>query len=48
MIKRKSKKNFSSAKLIKFQGDTKKSWRIVKELTGKSGIDKSPFLKTWL
>ena len=43
MIKRKSKKCFYFAKLIKFQGDTKKTWCIMKELIGKSGIDKSSF-----
>ena len=43
MIKRRSKKNFYSAKLIKFQGDTKKTWRVMKELIGKSGIGKSSF-----
>ena len=43
IIKRKSKKNFHSAKLIKIQGDTKKTWCIMKELIGKSGIDKSFF-----
>ena len=41
MIKRKSKKNVYSEKLIKFQGDATKIWRIMKELIGKSGIDKS-------
>ena len=45
MIKQKSKKNFYSAKLIKFQGDTKKTWHIMKELIGKSGIDKSSLIK---
>ena len=43
MIKRKSKKIFYSAKLIKFQGDTKKTWRIIKEQIGKREIDKSSF-----
>ena len=43
MIKQKSKKNFCSVKLIKVQGDTKKTWHIIKELIGKSGIDKSSF-----
>ena len=43
MIKRKSKKNVYSAKLIKFQGDTKKTWPIMKEVIGKYGIDKSSF-----
>ena len=41
MIKRKSKKHFYSAKLIKLQGDPKKTWRIIKEQIGKNGIDKS-------
>ena len=43
MIKQKSKKNFYSAKLIKFQSDTKKTWCIMKELIGKNGTDKSSF-----
>ena len=43
MIKRKSKKHFYSAKLIKLQGDTKKTWRIIKEQIGKNGIDKSSY-----
>ena len=43
MIKWKSKKCFYPAKLIKFQGDTKKTWCIMKELIDKSGIDKSSF-----
>ena len=41
MIKRKSKKQFYSAKLIKLQGDTKKTWHIIKEQINKNGIDKS-------
>ena len=41
MIKRKSKKNIYPEKLIKFQGDATKIWRVMKELSGKSGIDKS-------
>ena len=43
IIKRRSKKKFYSAKLIKFQGDTKKTWHIMKKLIGKSGIDKLSF-----
>ena len=43
MIKRKPKKKIYSAKLINFQSDTKKFWCIMKELIGKSGIDKSSF-----
>ena len=46
MIKRKSKKHLYSAKLIKFQGDTKKTWHIIKEQIGKNGIDKSSCLQT--
>ena len=34
-IKRKSKKRFYSEKLIKFQGDAKKTWCLIKELIGK-------------
>ena len=40
-IKRKSKKRFYSEKLIKFQGDAKKTWCIMKELIGKVKIKKS-------
>ena len=43
MIKWKSKKNVYSEKLIKFQGGTKKTWHIMKEVIGKYGIDKSSF-----
>ena len=41
MIKRKSGKRFCSEKLIKFQGNAKKTWCIMKELTGKAKINKS-------
>ena len=45
MIKHKSKKWFYSEKLIKFQGDTKKTWCIMKELLiGKAEINKSSLL----
>ena len=40
-IKRKSKKRFYSEKLIKFPGDAKKTWCIMKELIGKVKIKKS-------
>lgn len=51
MIKRKSSvckiknKSFYSEKLIKFQGDAKKTQCIMKELIGKRGFDKSSFLQ---
>ena len=48
MIKRKSKKNFYSAKLIKFQSDTKKTRPIMKELIGKSELTNRLFLKKLL
>ena len=41
MIRRKSKKQFYSEKLIKFQGDSKKTWCIMKELIVKAKINKS-------
>ena len=41
-INRKSKKRFYSEKLMKFQGDAKKAWRIMKKLLGKIKIKKSP------
>ena len=41
MIKRKSGKRFCSEKLIKFQGNAKKTWYIMKELTVKAKINKS-------
>ena len=41
-INRKSKKRFYSEKLMKFQGDPKKAWRIMKKLLGKIKIKKSP------
>ena len=40
-IKRKSKKRFYSEKLIKFQGDARKTWCNMKELTGKVKSKKS-------
>ena len=43
IIKRKSKKQFYSEKLIKFQGNAKKTWPIMKELIGKTKIYKSSF-----
>ena len=39
-IKRKSKKRFYSQKSIKFQGDPKKTWCIMKELISKVKIKK--------
>ena len=41
IIKRKSKERFHSEKLIKFQGDAKKTWCIMKEPIGKVKIKKS-------
>ena len=43
IIKRKSKKQFYSEKLIKFQGNAKKAWSIMKELIGKNKIYNSSF-----
>ena len=43
IIKRKSKKQFYSEKLMKFQGNAKKTWPIMKELIGKNKIYKSSF-----
>ena len=40
-IKHKSKKRFHSEKFIKFQGDPKKTWCIMKELISKVKIKKS-------
>ena len=40
-IKRKSKKRFYLEKLIKFRGDAKETWSIMKELIGKVIIKKS-------
>ena len=35
-IKRKSKKNYNSEKILSFKGDTKKSWKTMKYLIGKA------------
>ena len=43
IIKRKSKKQFYSEKLIKFQGNARKALSIIKELNGKNKIYKSSF-----
>ena len=45
-IKRKSKKPLYLEKLIKFQGDAKKKWFIMKEIFGKAKIKKSSLLFT--
>ena len=44
MTKCKSKKRFYSGKLIKFQGDAKKTWCIMKVLIEKAKINKSSLL----
>ena len=36
VTKRRSKKNYYSQKLIKYKSRTKKTWRIMKEVTGKT------------
>ena len=43
-MKHKSKKRFYSEKLIKFQGDAKKTWCIMKDIIGKVKIKKSSLL----
>ena len=43
-MKRKSKKRFYLEKLIKFQGDAKKTWCIMKDIIGKVKIKKSSLL----
>ena len=43
IIKHKSKKQFYSEKLIKFQHNAKKTWSIMKELIGKNKIYKWSF-----
>ena len=40
-IKRKSKKNFYSGKILSLKGDSKKTWKTMKDLIGKAKIYKS-------
>ena len=39
----KSKRKYYSEKLLQFQGDAKKTWRIMKEVIGKSKLIYSTF-----
>ena len=39
-IKRKSKKNYYSEKILSFKGDAKKPWRTMKDLTGTAKMKK--------
>ena len=41
IIKRKSKKNYYSEKVLSFKGDAKKTWKTMKDLTGKAKMNKS-------
>ena len=41
IIKRKSKKNYYSEKVLSFKGDAKKTWKTMKDLTGKTRMNKS-------
>ena len=40
-IKRKSKKNYHSEKILSFKGDAKKTWKTMKDLIGKAEMNKS-------
>ena len=40
-IKRKSKKNYYSEKILSFKGDAKKTWKTMKDLIGKAKMNKS-------
>ena len=40
-IKRKSKKNYYSEKILSFKGDVKKTWKTIKDLIGKAKMNKS-------
>ena len=40
-IKRKSKKNYYSEKILSFKGDAKKTWKTMKELIGKAKMNES-------
>ena len=37
-IKRKSKKNYHSEKILSFKGDAKNTWKTMKDLIGKAKI----------
>ena len=41
----KSKRKYYSEKLLQFQGDVKKTWRIMKEVIGKSKLIHSNLLR---
>ena len=40
-IKRKSKKNYYSEKILSFKSDPKKTWKTIKDLIGKTKMNKS-------
>ena len=40
-IKKKSKKNYYSEKILSFKGDAKKTWKTMKDLIGKAKMNKS-------
>ena len=40
-MKRKSKKNYYSEKILSFKGDVKKTWKTIKDLIGKAKMNKS-------
>ena len=40
-IKRKSKKNYYSEKILCFKGDAKNTWKTMKDLIGKAKMNKS-------
>ena len=44
-IKRKSKKNYYSEKILSFKGDVKKTWKTMKDLIGKAKMNKSSLLQ---
>ena len=44
-IKRKSKKNYYTEKIPSFKGNAKKTWKTMKELTGKAKMNKKSELK---
>ena len=44
-IKRKSKKNYYSEKILCFKGDAKNTWKTMKDLIGKAKMNKSSLLQ---
>ena len=44
-FKKKAKNKFYTSLLDQYQGNAKETWRIMKEITGKSKIKKIPFRK---